>query len=145
MTQINEQMDAIVRGLKALPSLSEVRFVREYVSAPVETPVSGFIAVVGVKSAAQSRAFIGGDATASLKGEMYTAVAEICLYAPCGGNGNGLSELAGEILNGLRTADTAGIISEASVSPIAFDTELNTVFRSIGFRLEFCLCEEGST
>ena len=48
------------------------------------------------------------------------------------------------MLAGLKTADTAGIVSDASVSSIEFDTELNTIFRRIGFRLEFCLCEEGS-
>ena len=78
------------------------------------------------------------------KGEMYSAAVEIRLYSPNGGNGSGLSELAGEMLAGLKTADTAGIVSDASVSSIEFDTELNTIFRRIGFRMEFCLCEEGS-
>ena len=144
MTQINEQADGIVLGLKAIPALSSVRFVREYSSEPIETPVSGFLAAVGVNSAERKNGFIGGDATSALKGEMYSASIEIRLYSPNGGNGSGLSELAGEILSGLKTADTAGIVSEPSVSSIEFDTELNTIFRRIGFRLEFCLCEEGS-
>ena len=144
MTQINEQADGIVLGLKEIPALSGVRFVREYSAEPIETPVSGFIAAVGVDSAERKSAFIGGDATSSLKGEMYSAAVEIRLYSPNGGNGSGLSELAGEILSGLKTADTAGIVSDASVSSIEFDTELNTIFRRIGFRMEFCLCEEGS-
>ena len=108
MTQINEQADGIVLGLKEIPALSGVRFVREYSAEPIETPVSGFIAAVGVNSAERK------------------------------------SALAGEMLAGLKTADTAGIVSDASVSSIEFDTELNTIFRRIGFRLEFCLCEEGS-
>ena len=116
MTQINEQADGIVLGLKEIPALSGVRFVREYSAEPIETPVSGFIAAVGVNSAERKSAFIGGD----------------------------VSELAGEMLAGLKTADTAGIVSDASVSSIEFDTELNTIFRRIGFRMEFCLCEEGS-
>ncbi len=144
MTQINEQADGIVLGLKEIPALSGVRFVREYSAEPIETPVSGFIAAVGVNSAERKSAFIGDDATSSLKGEMYSAAVEIRLYSPNGGNGSGLSELAGEMLAGLKTADTAGIVSDASVSSIEFDTELNTIFRRICFRLEFCLCEEGS-
>ena len=50
MTQINEQADGIVLGLKEIPALSGVRFVREYSAEPIETPVSGFIAAVGVNS-----------------------------------------------------------------------------------------------
>ena len=145
MAQINSQVNGIILGLKTIRALSGVRFVREYSAEPIETPVSGFIASVGVKSAERSSGFIGGDATSSLKGEMYSAAVEIRLYSPNGGNGSGLSELAGEMLTGLRSADTAGIISDASVSSIEFDTELNAIFRRIGFNLEFCLCEEGSS
>lgn len=145
MDQINSQVNGIILGLKTIRALSGVRFVREYSAEPIETPVSGFIASVGVKSAERSSGFIGGDATSSLKGEMYSAAVEIRLYSPNGGNGSGLSELAGEMLTGLRSADTAGIISDASVSSIEFDTELNAIFRRIGFNLEFCLCEEGSS
>ena len=144
MDQINSQVNGIILGLKTIRALSGVRFVREYSAEPIETPVSGFIASVGVKSAERSSGFIGGDATSALKGEMYSAAVEIRLYSPNGGNGSGLSELAGEMLTGLRSADTAGIISDASVSSIEFDTELNAIFRRIGFNLEFCLCEEGS-
>ena len=145
MDQINSQVNGIILGLKTIRALSGVRFVREYSAEPIETPVSGFIASVGVKSAERSSGFIGGDATSSLKGEMYSAAVEIRLYSPNGGNGSGLSELAGKMLTGLRSADTAGIISDASVSSIEFDTELNAIFRRIGFNLEFCLCEEGSS
>ena len=145
MDQINSQVNGIILGLKTIRALSGVRFVREYSAEPIETPVSGFIASVGVKSEERSSGFIGGDATSSLKGEMYSAAVEIRLYSPNGGNGSGLSELAGEMLTGLRSADTAGIISDASVSSIEFDTELNAIFRRIGFNLEFCLCEEGSS
>ena len=145
MTQISEQVDCIISGLKEISALSGVRFVREYSSEPVETPVSGFLAAVGIISAERSNEFIGGDATSALKGEMYAAVCEIRLYSPNGGNGRGLSELAGEMLAGLRSADVSGIVSKATVSSIEFDTELNTIFRRISFRLEFCLCEEGAT
>ena len=145
MTQINEQVDCIVHGLKEISALSGVRFVREFSEEQIETPVGGFIAAVGVISAERSNAFIGGDAASALKGEMYAAVCEIRLYSPNGGNGSGLSELAGEMLTGLRSADTSGIVSEASVSSIEFDKEINTIFRRISFRLEFCLCEEGAT
>ena len=76
---------------------------------------------------------------------MYAAVCEIRLYSPNGGNGSGLSELAGDMIAGLSSGDVSGIVSKATVSSIEFDTELNTIFRRISFRLEFCLCEEGAT
>ena len=37
-----------------------------------------------------------------------------------------------------------GIITEATASSIEFDKELNSVFRRLSFKVEFCLCEEGS-
>ena len=134
MTQISEQVDCIISGLKEISALSGVRFVREYSSEPVETPVSGFLAAVGIISAERSNEFIGGDATSALKGEMYAAVCEIRLYSPNGGNGSGLSERV-----------SVAHAARATVSSIEFDTELNTIFRRISFRLEFCLCEEGAT
>ena len=119
MTQINEQADGIVLGLKAIPALSSVRFVREYSSEPIETPVSGFIAAVGVNSAERKNGFIGGDATSALKGEMYSASIEIRLYSPNGGNGS----VYGAYKNGTSTkayAATPGAIASLTTSSIGY-------------------------
>lgn len=145
MTAIREQLDAIILGLKRLSVTDGVRFVREYAAEMMEAPITGFIAAVGVTNTERSQGFLGSDATASLKGEMFAADVEIRVYAPYHTNGSGLSEMVSGMLTGLREADEAGIITAASASAIEFDAENNAVFRRLSFRMEFCLCEEETT
>ena len=65
------------------------------------------------------------------------------MYAPATENGSGLSEVVSELLAGLKKADSQKIIVEADVSPIAFDPDMNAIYRIVHFGIEFCLCEEG--
>ena len=67
---------------------------------------------------------------------------EIRVYAPATENGSGLSEIVTEILAGLKKADSQKIITDTSASPIAFDPDMNAIYRTVHFSLEFCLCEE---
>ena len=65
------------------------------------------------------------------------------MYAPATENGSGLSEIVSELLTGLKKADSQKIIVESDASPIAFDPDLNAIYRIVHFEIEFCLCEEG--
>lgn len=142
MTQIQRQIDRLVIRLKQQEALKNVRFVREYATDYVETPVRGILAVVGIKETSREKGYIGGYVSSSVKGELYEAKAEIRVYAPQSENGSGLSELVGELLSGLRRADEEKIITEAGAFSIEFDPDLNAIFRRIAFCMEFCLCEE---
>lgn len=143
MTQIRRQIDRLIIRLKQQAALQNVRFVREYGGEPVETPIRGMLAAVSIVKTARETGYIGGLLNSSLRGESYSAEVEILVYAPQGENGNGLSELVSEILSGLEKADGEGLITKAAASSIEFDPNLNTVFRRLGFTMEFCLCEEG--
>ncbi len=143
MNQIEKQVDQIIAGLKVIEELKPVRFVREYGSHNVENPISSLVAVVSVTDTALSKNYIGGYLSSTVKGESYEAKVEIRVYAPATENGSGLSEVAGEILMGLKKADSQKIITEADVSPIAFDPDMNAIYRIVHFTIEFCLCEEG--
>ncbi len=143
MNQIEKQVDRIIAGLKIIDELKPLRFVREYGSHTVETPIKGFLAVVSVKDTSLSKSFIGGYMSSSVKGDEYTAHVEIRVYAPATENGSGLSELVSEILTGLKKADAEKIIVESNASPIAFDPDMNAIYRTVDFAIEFCLCEEG--
>lgn len=143
MNQIEKQVDRIVVGLKMIDELKQVRFVREYGPHDVETPVKGLLAVVSVTDTAQSKSYIGGYMSSSVKGEQYAAKVEIRVYAPATENGNGLSETVSEMLLGLKKADSQKIIIDSNASSIAFDPDMNAIYRTIGFEIEFCLCEEG--
>lgn len=143
MTQIQKQLDRIIVGLKHIDSLAGVRFVREYGSHKVETPIKGLLAVVSVRETVLASSYIGGYLSSSVKGEQYSAVAEIRVYAPSTENGAGLSETVGNILSGLRDADKDRIITQASATPIAFDSDMNAIYRTVSFGIDFCLCKEG--
>ena len=143
MNQIEKQVDQIIAGLKLIDKLKPVRFVREYGSHNVENPISGLLAVVSVTDTTLSKSYIGGYLSSTVKGESYAAKVEIRVYAPATENGSGLSEVASEILTGLKKADSQKIIVEADVSPIAFDPDMNAIYHIVHFGIEFCLCEEG--
>lgn len=86
--------------------------------------------------------YVGDYLSASVKGEQFLAKVQIFVYAPADENGNGLSEITCEIMQGLKKADTEKIISELSVSAIDFDTDINAIFRKVEFTMEFFVCEE---
>ena len=88
MTQIRRQIDRIIIRLKQQAALQNVRFVREYGSEPVETPIYGMLAAVGIVKTARDTGFIGGLLNTSLRGESYSAEVEIRVYAPQGENGS---------------------------------------------------------
>lgn len=142
MNQIEKQIDRIIVGLKRNAELDNVRFVREYGSHKIETPIKSVIAVVSVTDTAQSKSYIGGYLSSSIKGEEYHARVEIRVYAPADENGSGLSEIVSEMLTGLKKADNEKIVTESSASTIAFDADLNAIYRTLSFTISFCLCEE---
>ena len=143
MTPIREQVDTMIRRLKAQDSMEGVRFFRAYSDESIETPIQGFSAVVGVIKAEQKQGFAGGLAAPGVRGSLYSAEVELRVFAPYRQSGEGLSELVSAMLIGLERADEERLITAASASSIEFDSELNCVFRRLCFTLEFCLCEEG--
>ena len=98
MIQIKRRMDMIINALKADSRFEGVRFIREFTAGFTETPVRGFLASVCVTSTELSEGYLGGLALSGARGDMYTADAEIRIYAPAGQNGSGLSEIAGDML-----------------------------------------------
>ena len=142
MNQIEKHVDRVIAGLKLIEALKPVRFVREYGSHNTEMPIKGFVAVVSITDTSLSKSYIGGYLSASVKGEQYEAKGEIRFYAPATENGSGLSEIVTEFLAGLKKADKQKIISETSASSIAFDPDMNAIYRTVHFSIEFCLCEE---
>ena len=142
MNQIEKHVDRVIAGLKLIEALKPVRFVREYGSHNTEMPIKGLLAVVSITDTSLSKSYIGGYLSSSVKGEQYEAKGEIRVYAPATENGSGLSEIVTEILAGIKKADSQKIISETSASSIAFDPDMNAIYRTVHFSIDFCLCEE---
>lgn len=142
MNQITTQLDRIIARLRLNEKLKGVKFIREHTSQSVEVNLSSFLAVVAVTDTALSKRFVGDYLSPSVKGEQFSARVQIFVYAPADENGNGLSEITCELMQGLKKADTDKIISEVSVSAIDFDADMNSIYRKVEFNMEFCLCEE---
>ena len=143
MTQIRRQVDTIIVRLKRMQALEGVRFIREYGNSSIETPVRGLLAVVGVTQTTCERGYIGGYLSSSVRGETYGAKVDIRLYAPARENGSGLSEMVIALVEGLKNADEEHLITNVHASSIEFDAEMNAIYRTVAFDMEFCLCEEG--
>lgn len=142
MNQITTQLDRIIARLRLNEKLKGVKFIREHTSQSVEVNLSSFLAVVAVTDTALSKRFVGDYLSPSVKGEQFSTRVQIFVYAPADENGNGLSEITCELMQGLKKADTDKIISEVSVSAIDFDADMNSIYRKVEFNMEFCLCEE---
>ncbi len=142
MNQIEKQVDKIIVRLKTIDELKPLRFVREYGSHDIEMPVTGPLAVVSVTDTTLSKSYFGDYLSSSVKGEQFMAKVKIRVYVPATENGSGLSEIISELLLGLKKADTEKIIVESSASSISFDPDMNAIYRTVDFAIEFYLCEE---
>jgi hypothetical protein len=131
----------IINKLRQIPEFEKVRFVREFTTQYAETPVSGFLAAVIVKSTELTESYLGGDSFDG-RGDLYTAEAEIRIYAPNSKNGSGLSALTGDMLAELRKIDCPGRISELKAGSVEYDQNLSAVFRRLCFKLEFFVSGE---
>lgn len=139
MIQIKQRLDTIINTLKAMPEFENVRFVREFTAQYAETPINGFLAAVRVISTGLTESYLGEIALSPLKGDVFSAEAEIRIFAPKNQSGSGLSTLTGKMLTALKEADKEGIITELSAGAIEFDTNLSAIFRRLSFKMEFLL------
>ena len=142
MNRIKAEVDRIVARLKENSALSGIRFVREYSSNQLESPIDGWLAAVCITDVKLSKSYVGGYMSSSLRGEVYSAGVEIRLFAPAEENGSGLSELAGEIISTLSEAKNELNISSVTASAIGFDQNSDPVYRTVSCKLEFCASGE---
>ena len=142
MNRIKAEVDRIVARLKENSALSGIRFVREYSSNQLESPIDGWLAAVCITDVKLSKSYVGGYMSSSLRGEVYSASVEIRLFAPAEENGSGLSELAGEIISTLSEAKNELNISSVTASAIGFDPNSDAVYRTVSCKLEFCASGE---
>lgn len=142
MNRIKAEVDRIVARLKENSALSGIRFVREYSSNQLESPIDGWLAAVCITDLKLSKSYVGGYMSSSIRGEVYSAGVEIRLFAPAEENGSGLSELAGEIISTLSEAKNELNISSVTASAIGFDPNSDAVYRTVSCKLEFCASGE---
>ena len=142
MNRIKAEVDRIVARLKENSALSGIRFVREYSSNQLESPIDGWLAAVCITDVKLSKSYVGGYMSSSIRGEVYSAGVEIRLFAPAEENGSGLSELAGEIISTLSESKNELNISSVTAPAIGFDPNSDAVYRTVSCKLEFCASGE---
>ena len=125
MNRIKAEVDRIVARLKENSALSGIRFVREYSSNQLESPIDGWLAAVCITDVKLSKSYVGGYMSSSIRGEVYSAGVEIRLFAPAEENGSGLSELAGEIISTLSDSKNELNISSVTASASALESFLS--------------------
>lgn len=144
MTEIEAAVESLIRKTKKRPELSAVRFIKAYREAEAETPVSGYLAVVSIESVSKSRSFLGDDVGNGLKGEKFTAVVKVKIYAPHFEKGQDLTGIAGVFCSCVKEADEEDVIEDISFSPVGFDQQLNAVYRCCNLSIGFYLCQEAA-
>ena len=142
MTEIENLVEKLIKSVKKNPELSQVRFVKEYSSINVETPVSSYIAVVSFESMTRDKNFLGSVVKNGLKGDRFSAIITVNIYAPNYENGFDLTGVSGVFCQSIKAADEENIIDKISFEPISYDTVINAMCRKCKLELSFYLCEE---
>lgn len=142
MTEIEKIVDQLIKETKKNTELSNVRFIKAYRSNQVETPITGYLAVVSIESMTCEKSFLGNTAYQGLKGEKYTAQVKVRIYAPNYENGQDLTGISGVFCNSIKSADEESVIEQVSFSPIEFDENINAMCRCCNVRIGFYLCQE---
>lgn len=144
MNEIEEIVDRLIVGAKKDSGLDGVRFIKAYREDQIETPVSGYLAVVSIDSMSKSKSFLGNDVKNGLKGEKYNALIKVKIYAPYYEKGQELTGISGIFCNSIKNADEEDVIEEISFSPIGFDEQINAMYRCCNVSIGFYLCEEAT-
>ncbi len=144
MTEIEQIVNKLIKNVKQTPELSQVRFVKEYNSTNIETPISSYLAVVSIDTMSKSKNFLGNIVKNGLKGDKYSATIKVSIYAPDYENGNDLTGISGVFCESIKNADEENIIDKISFEPIGFDTNIQAMCRSCKVDISFYLCEEAA-
>lgn len=142
MTEIEQIVHKLITAVKLTPELSQVRFVKEYNNIDVETPVSSYLAIVSIDSMTREKNFLGNTVHDGLKGDKYSATIKVSIYAPDYENGSSLTGISGVFCESIKNVDEENVIEKITFEPIAFDSNINAMYRSCKVYIGFYLCEE---
>ncbi len=142
MTQIEHNVEALVRRIKADENLSGYCFVKGFSACEHPNPLESYLIAVSTLDAQVGTRFVGDEVGKRLSGSMYNATLKFRVYAPKNDGGEGLATLCYELCEAIKRCDTQNVCESIKTSGIAFDNEAMTVYREIIAELSFCLYEE---
>ena len=115
MTQIEDNINALLKKIKEDESLVDYTFVNGFASSDHEYPLKGYLIAVSTLDQQVGKEFLGNRLSDNLTGSIYNCTLKFRLYAPK---------------------------SAAGATPINFDTDMMTVYRDVIAELSFCVYEE---
>ena len=142
MRQIEDNINELVKSIKADKSLSGHCFVKGFSATEHPNPLCGYLIAISTLDTQVGTRFVGDNVGSNLKGSILNATVKFRVYAPKNEGGDGLLTLAQTLSEAIRRCDTQSVCQDISVSGIAFDSDAMTVYRDVVAQLSFCLYEE---
>ncbi len=142
MTQIEDNINALIKSMKKQEELSLYTFVKGFSACDHPNPLDSYLIAVSTLDTKVTTEFLGDSVGKNLKGNIVNADLKFRVYAPKHDGGDGLLSLCCTLSDVLRRCDTNKVCEDVKVSGISFDNDANTVYRDVVASLSFCLCEE---
>lgn len=144
MTQIEDNINALVRRIKQEEELKDFTFVKGFSSLDHPNPLySNLIAVSTLDTQVETQ-FVGESVGEGLKGSIVNATVKFRIYATKNDGGDGLLSLCCALCDVIKRCDRENVCEDIKISSINFDSDANTVYRDVISELSFCLYEEAT-
>ncbi|MBQ4129715.1 MAG: hypothetical protein IJD68_08120 [Ruminococcus sp.] len=142
MTQLQTNIDDMVKKIKTYGSLSDICFVKGFGAYEQANPLSDYMIAVSTLDTQVVSSFVGENVKDNLKGGMYDLTLKFRIYAPKNNGGEGLISLANELCDAIRKSDSYNACQDIKISAISFDENAMSVYRDVVLQLSFCMYEE---
>ncbi len=142
MTQIQTNVDEMVKKIKKSGSFSDIRFVRGFGAHEHQNPLSEYMIAVSTLDTQVNSKFLGDAVGENLEGSMCDLTLKFRVYAPKNNGGEGLINLANELCSAIKEHDSLNACQDIKISAIAFDETAMSVYRDVVAQLSYCVYEE---
>lgn len=142
MTQIEDNVEALVKAVKRDSNLKDYIFVKGFNAYEHPNPLNDYLIAVSTLDAEVATRFVGDQVGENLCGSMYKVNVKFRVYAKKNEGGDGLAKICYTLCEAIKRNDTQNACEDIRTSAISFDSTASTVYREVCAQLSFCLCEE---
>ncbi len=144
MTQIESNIDALVKRIKNDEKLRDYTFVKGFSAFEHPNPVSGYLIAVSTLESQVNEQFIGEGITNGIVGSKVDVIVKFRVYSKKNDGGEGLLSVCCAISDAVKKCDTNNECEDVKISSISFCGDADTIYRDVLISLSFCLYEEAS-
>lgn len=138
MTQIQTKINELVKRVKKVGTLSNLRFIKGYNSSDFASPVLENLISVSTLETTENKSF-PTDGSSNLCG--YDVPVRFRVYAKESFSGDGLINLCYELSDAIKSCDSDKFCTDIKISKISYDSDANTVFRDVIAKLSFVILD----